>query len=196
MLRIPGFALVAGLSLLLASTAWAQSAPRIEGDRAGAQSVYDAEVPVNSQGEAERTGAIARALGVVLGKLSGDRNVTGRPGVGSELRNAKDYVDSYDYRQDQDFARRATNSRIWSSAFAPGEVDARWGGWLPVGRSHYQALCGWHRSGSDRAGSACSRPRRAALRSVEEPDTLVCDCTADEQALGGRWRRTARRGAA
>src|SRR5690606_31390946 len=87
MRRIPGFVLlaglVAGLSVLPATTAWAQSAPRTEGDRAGAQSVYDAEVPVNSQGEAERAGAFARALGVVLGKLSGDRNVTGRPGVGA-----------------------------------------------------------------------------------------------------------------
>lgn len=140
MRRIPGFALVAGLSLLLASTlfasmAWAQSAPRTEGDRAGAQSVYDAEVPVNSQGEAERTGAFARALGVVLGKLSGDRNATGRPGVGAELRNAKNYVDSYDYRQDQGTSPGGapTFRSTLVVRFVPDEVDALMGALgLPV----------------------------------------------------------------
>ena len=139
MRRIPGFVLVAGLvaglSLLLATTAWAQSAPRTEGDRAGAQSVYDAEVPVNSQGEAERAGAFARALGVVLGKLSGDRNVTGRPGVGAELRNAKDYVDSYDYRQDQGTSPGGapTFRSTLVVRFTPDEVDSLMGALgLPV----------------------------------------------------------------
>ena len=126
MRRIPGFALVAVLSFLFASTAWAQRAPRTEGDRAGVQSVYDAEVPVNSQGESERAGAFARALGVVLGKLSGDRNATGRPGVGAELRNAKDYVDSYDYRQDQGSSPGGapTFRSTLVVRFTPDEVDS------------------------------------------------------------------------
>ena len=135
MRRIPDFALVAGLSFLLVTTAWAQSAPRTEGDRAGAQSVYDAEVPVNSQGEAERAGAFARALGVVLGKLSGDRNVTGRPGVGAELRNAKDYVDSYDYRQDQGTSPGGAPSfrSTLIVRFIPDQVDGLMGALgLPV----------------------------------------------------------------
>lgn len=81
--------------------ALAQSGMRTEGDVASARSAYEAEVPVNSQTEADRHGALARALGAVLGKLSGDRSAMTRPGVAQALRNARDYVESYDYRQDQ-----------------------------------------------------------------------------------------------
>ncbi len=86
-------------ALALAGTA---SAQRVEGDRAGAQGVYEAEVPVNNQSESERNAGLARALAQVLGKLSGEgNNAAMRPGVGQELRRAKDYVKSYDYRQDE-----------------------------------------------------------------------------------------------
>ncbi|HBN53839.1 MAG TPA: DUF2066 domain-containing protein, partial [Stenotrophomonas sp.] len=47
--------------------AHAQSGMRTEGDVASAQNPYEAEVPVNSQGDADRNGALARALGAVLG---------------------------------------------------------------------------------------------------------------------------------
>lgn len=88
------------LALLLAfvGSSWAQ---RVEGDRASAQGPYEAEVPVNGQGPAERSAGFARALSQVLAKLSGDRSAQGRPGIGQELRRARDYVDSYDYRQDE-----------------------------------------------------------------------------------------------
>ncbi|MCA1714777.1 MAG: DUF2066 domain-containing protein [Gammaproteobacteria bacterium] len=87
------------LGLLLAcGSSWAQ---RVEGDRASAQGPYQAEVAVNGQGPAERNAGFARALTQVLAKLSGDRSAAGRPGVGQELRRARDYVDSYDYRQDE-----------------------------------------------------------------------------------------------
>ena len=50
-------------------------AQRVEGDRvAGARGLYEAEVNVNSQGEAERNTGFARALSQVLGKLTGDRS--------------------------------------------------------------------------------------------------------------------------
>ncbi len=135
MRRISAVVLLAGLSLMLAASAWAQSGLRTEGDRAGAQGVYEAEVPVNSQGEAERNNALARALGVVLGKLSGDRNATGRPGVGAELRNAKNYVDSYDYRQDQGTSPSGapTFRSTLVARFKPADVDALMGALgLPV----------------------------------------------------------------
>ncbi len=77
------------------------SGMRTEGDVAGARSAYEAEVPVNSQSEADRNGGLARALGAVLAKLSGDRSALARPGVAQALRSAKDMVESYDYRQDQ-----------------------------------------------------------------------------------------------
>ena len=83
---------------LYASPAVAQ---RMEGDRAAATGVYEAEVPVNGQTENERRSAFARALLQVLGKISGDRNASARPGFGRELRRAEEYVQTYDYRQDQ-----------------------------------------------------------------------------------------------
>jgi hypothetical protein len=88
--------------------------------------VYDAEVQVNGQGEAERSNAFARALGVVLAKLSGDRSAAGRPGVGAELRNAKNYVESYDYRQDQGTSPNGapTFRSTLVVRFNPGEVDS------------------------------------------------------------------------
>ncbi|WP_425493918.1 DUF2066 domain-containing protein [Lysobacter gummosus] len=85
--------------LLLAS--FAASAQRVEGDRAQAEGAYSAEVPVGGQSESERNGAMARALAQVLSKMSGDRTAASRPGVGQELRRAKDYALGYDYRQDE-----------------------------------------------------------------------------------------------
>lgn len=84
--------------LLVSFTATAQ---RVEGDRVAAQGPYAAEVSVNGQGEGERNTGFARALSQVLGKLSGNRNAAGFPGVGQELRQAKEYVEGYDYRQDE-----------------------------------------------------------------------------------------------
>jgi hypothetical protein len=86
-------------ALLLAS--FTATAQRVEGDRAGAQGPYEAEVTVNGQGEAERNTGFARALSSVLARLSGNRSVSGQPGVGQELRRAKEYVKGYDYRQDE-----------------------------------------------------------------------------------------------
>lgn len=84
--------------LLAASVA---SAQRVEGDRARASGLHGAEVTVNGQGPGERNGAFARGLLQVLQRITGDRAVNGKPGVGDELRRAKDYVDRYDYRQDE-----------------------------------------------------------------------------------------------
>jgi uncharacterized protein len=99
-LRAARFVLVlaiAGLSLA-GGQAWAQ---RVEGARASASGMYEAEVAVNSQTDAERRAGFARALAQVLAKISGDRGAAGRPGVAEELRKAADYVRSYDYRQDE-----------------------------------------------------------------------------------------------
>lgn len=91
MVGVAALWLVAGLA----------SAQRVEGDRASAQGSYQAEVSVRSQGESERNAGFARALMQVLNKISGDRNSASRPGVGQELRGAKQYVEGYDYRQDE-----------------------------------------------------------------------------------------------
>lgn len=91
--------LIMATALLLAS--FTAAAQRVEGDRARAEGIYATEVQVNGQGETERNTAFARALAQVLGKLSGDRGAASRPGVGQELRQARTYVESYDYRQDE-----------------------------------------------------------------------------------------------
>ncbi|MFP3649027.1 hypothetical protein, partial [Paraburkholderia sp. SIMBA_054] len=57
------FLLLAGC--LVPALAAAQADLRTEGDVARAQGTYEAEVPVNSQGEGDRAGALARALGSV-----------------------------------------------------------------------------------------------------------------------------------
>ena len=76
-------------------------AQRVEGSRASAQGAYDAEVSVRSQSAAERNNGFSRGLIQVLSKLTGESAPQKRPDVGQEVRNAKDYVASYDYRQDE-----------------------------------------------------------------------------------------------
>lgn len=100
MRRLSAFA-AAALLLLSALPALAQEAMRTEGELAQAQGLYEAEVVVPSQSENDRNGGLARALGQVLAKVSGDQGATSRPGVAGELRNAGRYLESYDYRQDQ-----------------------------------------------------------------------------------------------
>lgn len=96
-----GIGMLLGFGLAFALLAPTAHAQRVEGDRAAASGIYEAEVPVNSQTDTERNNGFARALAQVLAKISGDRGATGRPGVGQELRRAKEYVEGYDYRQDQ-----------------------------------------------------------------------------------------------
>jgi hypothetical protein len=199
MRRISGFAWVAVLSLLLATSAWAQSGLRTEGDRAGAQGVYDAEVPVNGQGETERNSAFARALAVVLGKLSGDRSAAGRPGVGAELRNAKNYVASYDYRQDQ--GTSPTGAPTFRSTlvvrFTPAEVDSLMGALgLPVWPQPRPKPVVWlaidDGSGPRLVGLSQTNAARPLLnRAVERGYKLGLPAgNAAEQALvGAIWRQ-------
>jgi hypothetical protein len=98
--RITVAAWAAALAQLLAAAGPAH-AQRVEGDRAEARGVYQAEVPVRSQGEADRARGFARALAEVLGKLSGDRRAAEHAGVADQLGRAGELVDGYDYRQDE-----------------------------------------------------------------------------------------------
>lgn len=119
-----GKAFAAAAVLWLASgSAFAQ---RTEGDVvAGAHGLYEAEVKVNSQGEAERNAGFARAMTIVLGKLTGDRSAPSRPGVGQELRHARDFVKSYDYKQDE--GRSSTGAPTFNTTlvvrFDPEQID-------------------------------------------------------------------------
>lgn len=114
------------LALSLPAAALAQSGLRTEGDVATASGSYEAEVPVRGQAEGDRNGGFSRALAEVLAKLSGDRNITGRPGVVQSLRNAKDYVQSFDYKQDQGTAASGAPSfrTLLVARFRQDDVDA------------------------------------------------------------------------
>ena len=125
MRRSLAFSLFLALSLSL-PVVHAQSGMRTEGDVASAQNPYEAEVPVNSQADADRAAAASRALGAVLGKLSGDRSALTRPGVAQALRGAKDMLDSYDYRQDQGVSASGAPSyrTMLVARFRQDDVDA------------------------------------------------------------------------
>lgn len=195
---IPRLFFAAGLALLLASPALAQGV-RTEGDRASAQGLYDAEVPVNSQTEAERKGALARALSVVLAKISGDRNASGRPGVSTELRKAADYVDTFDYRQDQGIS--PTGAPTFRSTlvvrFKPQEVDALMGALgLPVWPQPRPKPVVWlaidDGSGPRLVGLSQTNAARPLLdRAVERGFQLGLPAgSAAEQVLAGAiWRK-------
>ncbi|KRG67983.1 DUF2066 domain-containing protein [Pseudoxanthomonas dokdonensis] len=130
MRRISGFSFAAVMLLLTAfflpGMAWAQSSARTEGDAAAAQGVYEAEVPVNGQAESDRNSGFARAMGIVLGKVSGDRAAATKPQVRSELRNAANYVESYDFRQDE--GTSASGAPTFRTTlvvrFDPARIDA------------------------------------------------------------------------
>jgi len=118
-------ALLLTLILALLPAGWAH-AQRMEGDRAGASGLYEAEVPVGSQAEPARQAGFQRALAQVLGKLSGDSAVAQRPGVARELRRAGEFVERYDYRQDE--GRSATGAPTYTTMlvvrFRQAEIDA------------------------------------------------------------------------
>ncbi|WP_243700021.1 DUF2066 domain-containing protein [Lysobacter sp. N42] len=99
--RAMAYAIRLVLLTVLLVASFAVPAQRVEGERARAVGLYSAEVTVNGQGPGERNGAFARGLLQVLQRITGDRAVNGKPGVGDELRRAREYVDKYDYRQDE-----------------------------------------------------------------------------------------------
>jgi hypothetical protein len=97
---VPGLIRLLCAALLLVAS-FAAAAQRVEGDRAMAQGLYATEVAVTSQAPAQRTFAFARGLAQVLEKITGDGQVSQRPGVAQELRKAAEYVKGHDYRQDE-----------------------------------------------------------------------------------------------
>lgn len=179
--------------------AYAQADLRTEGDVAKAQGAYDAEVPVNSQSESDRPGALARALGAVLGKVSGDRSVMSRPGVPQALRNAPNYVDHYDYRQDQGTSRSGapTFRTVLVARFRQSDVDgliAALG--LPVRPQPRPKPVLWlaidDGSGPRLVGVAQANAARSVLdRAIERGYRLgLPGGAAAEQALAGAiWRK-------
>jgi len=173
-------------------------AQRVEGDRAGARGMYEAEVPVNNQGENERNGGFARALVQVLSKLTGDRAVAAKPGVGQELRRARDYVKGYDYRQDE--GRSATGAPTFTTTlivrFEQEQVDGIIGTLgLPVWPEPRPKPVLWLAIDDGRGPRLVAVPQsnaaRAALdRAVERGYRLglPSGSAAEQAAVGAIWR--------
>ncbi len=182
-------------SLLAAGTA---SAQRVEGDRATAQSPYEAEVPVRSQTETEREAGFARALAQVFGKLSGDRSVASRPGVGQELRRAAEYVAGYDYRQDESVGASGAPSYQTTLVvrFKEADVDALAGALgLPVWPTPRPRPVLWlaidDGSGPRLVGLPQNNAARPVLqRAIERGYRLGLPAgnAAEQAAVGAIWR--------
>jgi len=67
---------------------------------AHAAGLYTGQVPVNSQADEERGGALKAALSQVLVKVSGDAAIVNKPDVAKAIGNAEKYVQQYQYAQD------------------------------------------------------------------------------------------------
>ncbi|EWS79025.1 DUF2066 domain-containing protein [Xylella taiwanensis] len=120
------FLLIALCTAVPVVPALAQRTLHTEGDVAKDQGIYETQVLVNSQSDVDRKAGIARALSIVLGKLTGNRNEKLRPEVSQALRDAAALVDSYDYRQAQATSPGGApiSRTMLMVRFRPDEVDA------------------------------------------------------------------------
>ncbi len=62
--------------------------------------LYDAELPVQGRDPGERQAAFGKALAVVLGRMTGQRDVSTMPGAAALLGKAPRYVQQYRYLED------------------------------------------------------------------------------------------------
>ncbi len=181
--------------LLFALPALAQ---RAEGSRARAQGAYEAEVPVRSQSESDRNSGFSRGLLQVLGNLSGEANPAARPGVGEELRRAREYVASHDYRQDEGVSASGAPSfsTVMIVRFRPDKVDelVRMAGmpvwptprpkpvlWLAIDDGSGPRLVGLGQNNAARAILDRARARGYSLG-------LPAGNAAEQAAAGAIWR--------
>jgi hypothetical protein len=89
---VPTAALRRASFLLLALLCWA--VPALAGG------LYTGQVPVNSQADDERVGALKAALTQVVIKVSGDAAIAAKPEVAKAIASADKYVQQYQYTQD------------------------------------------------------------------------------------------------
>ena len=185
----------ASLWLLGCGSALAQ---RTEGDRAGATGLYQTEVAVRNQSDEEREKAFGRALGQVLASVTGDREAAQRPGVREEMAKARDYVDGYDYRQDEGVSASGAPSfqTMLVVRFDDDQVDAlvqmlglpSWPAprpkpvlWLAIDDGSGPRLVGLAQAGAARSLLDQARERGYALG-------LPSGSAAEQAAVGAIWR--------
>lgn len=70
------------------------------GALAHAAGLYTGQVPVTSQADEERGGALKAALAQVVVKVSGDASIVNRPDVAKAIAAADKFVQQYQYAQD------------------------------------------------------------------------------------------------
>lgn len=173
-------------------------AQRVEGDRAVAQGPYQTEVVVRNQTDGERDKAFARALAQVLANVTGGRDVVTRDGVRAALARAGDYVESYDYRQDEGVSALGAPSfqTVLVVRFREEDIDAlvdmlalpRWPQprpkpvlWLAIDDGHGPRLVGLAQVNAARAILEAAKARGYALG-------LPAGSAAELAAVGAIWR--------
>ena len=72
----------------------------VVGALAHAAGLYTGQVPVTSQADEERGGALKAALAQVVVKVSGDASIVNRPDVAKAIAAADKFVQQYQYAQD------------------------------------------------------------------------------------------------
>lgn len=104
------------------------------------EDLYDIIVPVQSRDEADRVGAIGKALGLVAAKVSGQRQAASAPGVVQAGTEPGRFVQQFQFIEDP----AAPGSLFLSVRFAPLLVDAliRDAG-LPVWGRQRPSLLAW-----------------------------------------------------
>ncbi len=120
----PGFAQQAAQQ---ATAAAGEADPAAPGKHAVVQiaSFYTAEVPVLSQAAGERQAALARALGQVVVRLTGNPQAPANAVIRRATANAEGLVTESQYRQDTDMANGVQVFKtVLVASFEPGSVDA------------------------------------------------------------------------
>ncbi|MGH8040852.1 MAG: DUF2066 domain-containing protein [Rudaea sp.] len=151
---------------------------------AHADGLYSAQVPVNSQSDADRAEALKSALGQVVVKLSGgDNAVLARPAVVQALANANNYVQQYQYTQDvvttdakpqvrlnlvAQFDRTAVDKLIANLGLAASAANTQVAQAATDTQAHaYRVWIGGVQSAQDYARAVGSLSRNELVRSVQ-----------------------------
>ena len=152
---------VAGVGLLVAGSA---SAQRVEGDRAARAGPVRGRSDGQQPGRCRAQRRLRARAGAGAGQAVRRPRRRRRPGVAQELRHAKDYVDGYDYRQDEGVSRhrRADLQHHAGRALRPRRRSTTWPRrWAcRSGRSRARSrCCGWRSTtAAARAWSGWRRP--------------------------------------